>query len=128
MKLFLGFVLAFVFSIVTIPAKAAIKIGEPVKLSFSSQNVGTSTWVALVNTTAKAVKGIYIANSATTSVKLGVCAASLPAGSETAQIVVPPSAAAAYVPLPLSGGLRLSVLSTSGTISSGELDASLLYY
>lgn len=127
MKCFALF-LAILMIALPMTAPAAVAVATPVRVVYSSTNVGPSTWVALVGTTARSIKGFYIANTSTTALKLGIAPGSSIAGSEVAQLIIPGSAAATFVPLAVSAGQRLSVLSVSGTISSGELDATFLYY
>lgn len=133
MKTICSFMLALVLAFITtaLPikeAKASVPIGTAVKVTYSSTNVGTSTWVPLVYTTARAIQGIWLYNSSAAAMKLGIAPASAAANSESFQFLIPAATSSSFIPVQFSQGNRISILSSSGTISSGELDISFLYY
>ena len=125
MSLFAVFALvATLFALAPIQALASGG-SLPVRVAFASTNVSTSSYLQLVASTVKGIKGVSVYNSGSSPVQIAFGAA----GSEVNQIVVPASASLGPVYYPASGGygLRVSVISVTQTNSTGELDVNLLY-
>lgn len=120
-----AFILAFVFTMIVAAQTAYASGGLPIRNAYSSTNVTTTSYVELVASTVKGIKGVSVANSGSAPVKIAFGAS----GSEVDQIVVPQTSAITPVVYPISGGYgtRISVISLVQTNSTGELDVNLLY-
>lgn len=109
-------------------AQAVSSFATSVRYQYSTGSVTNATWVPLVTSTVKSIKGAYVYNSSTDPMYLGVAAAGATANTETAQVLIPATQAGTFVPLSISQSNRISVISSSRTASTGELDITFLYY
>lgn len=92
--------------------------------------IGTSVYVPLITNTVKAIKGISIYNTSSSSLLLGIAPISSSSNTETAQIVVPASmtaGSAIYLPLVLSQSYRISALAITTSVFSGVVDVNVFY-
>lgn len=130
-KLFCVFALILAF--VSQSVQAAPSAGTAVRVAFASSSIGTASWVPVVTSTQKGVKGISIFSSASTPIEVGIAFANSAADSEVRQMIVPPALTgvgapgAIFYPMSLGYGTRVSIRAVTATISSGEIDMSLFY-
>lgn len=129
MKSFLALFLAIItFVLASMPkSMASVPPAEAVHLNYGTTPVGSSTFVRIVDTAARAIQGVLLSNSSLDAVYLAVGASSQPYGSEESVAIIPASATV-FMPLPISGGQRISVKSTNRTLSWGTLNATFIYY
>lgn len=116
------------FQVVALPkADASVPPGTAVLYLYKNGNVNNATWVRIIDTTARAIQGFLISNVSIDAMYLGIAPSSTVYGSETPVAVIP-AGATVYMPLPVSGGSRVSVKSTGRTAQYGELDMTGVYY
>lgn len=107
------------------PAFAVARSTSWYALNFTGPNLTTAP-VELFSAAqvVKAVKGISVVNTASAPVVLDIG----PSGSELSQVIIPASQAVAlYLPFVASQNTRISLSSSTGTISSGAFQITLFY-
>ncbi len=95
-------------------------------MAYASTNLTTSAYVQLIASLTKSIKGVSVYNTGANAVFLAVGAS----GQESNQIIISPMTAgtpAVYIPLVVSQSQRISVIASTGTISSGVLNLNFLY-
>lgn len=119
-----------VSTILAVPAIAAVSASTKIHV-FSSTNV-TTTYTQLFSAAqvVKAIKGASLFNSSTTPIILAFGAA----GFEVDQLTVPPGGSTTvgpsspiYYPLVASQNTRISMHTSTGTVSTGSLITTLFY-
>ena len=111
---------ALVTLLVGVGAKAAALSASTAGFAYSTINLTTSLYITLLPSLTKSIKALTVSNTGANAVYIAVGAA----GSEVNQIAVPPLTAGATpptFPLVVSQGQRISVIASTGTISSGSI-------
>lgn len=96
------------------------------RLLYSGTNLTTSAYVQMFGSLLRSIKAVSVYNSGANPIIIAVGGS----GVELNQIMVPPLTAGASVPvfpLVVSQGQRISVIASTGTISSGELEINVFY-
>ncbi len=107
-------------------AAAAPLSAQTARLSYSGTNLTTTVYVQMIASLTKSIKGITVYNTGANPIFLAIGGA----GSEVNQIMVPPLTAGAsvpYFPLVVSQAQRVSVIASTGTISSGDLEINAFF-
>jgi hypothetical protein len=99
--------------------------GIGVRTTYSSANVGTSTWVVLVSTLPNTVSQIAVADTSGQTMEIGICNANASANSEMRQFLIPPGGITVKIQIPV--GQRISIRAVSSTAISGENDLNVLF-
>lgn len=105
-------------------AYAAAVSSTPVRVVYNCCNVTSSAWLAIVPSLIKTTKGVSLYNSGSVGIQVGIG----PAGSEVAQLLVPPSATIAVVyPFVVGQSQAVSIKALASTGGTGELEANFIY-
>jgi hypothetical protein len=136
MRHFCVFLTALVMaSLAVMPDAFAISSSAtPGRVKCATTNITTSAWVPVITSTTKAVKGLLIYSTANVAaaygdLAIGIAASSASAGTEVAQAYIQSAAGGnpIYVPITMSGSVRISVEALDATQVLGEIVIDPLY-
>ena len=108
----------------------------PSRVVLANTNLA-STWIVMVGTTAKAVKGLYVSSSAADSlgafhdILIGIASSTAPYQSEVPQMLVPSAQASlgVFIPFVTQAQVRISVEGAdTATLSQGEIILNPVFY
>lgn len=127
---------ALFLSLISTQSFAVTSSAAPVRVKFASANMSTGSWTALVNTTAKAIKGVSVSNSSLAAIQIGLAGYTAGYGAEAAQLVVPGMPgnynalqipAPVFYPMTAGSPVRISAIALDASATTGELDVNLIY-
>lgn len=136
MKLKVLALFTLVLSLVAASVHAGPVGGSIVRVNFANSSVGGVSWVPVVLSSSRGIKGLSIFSSAAKPIEIGAAFAGEVADSELAQVIVPPALSlvgapgAVFYPIALGYGSRISIRvngSVGEVVDSGELDMTLIY-
>lgn len=113
-------------------ASATVSSAVGVRVLFSQVNATTTAWLTLVNSTAKAIKGISVLNTSPVPLVLAMGASN----SELAQLILPSCQAtgtgvctptAVYFPFVASQSQKLAIEALNSNAATGEIQFNLFY-
>lgn len=137
MKTFLGILLAAL--VTSASANAAVATNAVgVRKLYSSDTITTITWVPLLASSSKIVRGISVVNTGVNPVEIGLAAASDSANTEVRQLIAPMgginapvnpgnTVAANFFPIQSSQAVRWSVRALNSQMTQGELEVNFFY-
>jgi len=127
MKNFILTLVLSAFMLIAPSASHAQYVGQPVRVLYSGNTVGTTFWVPIITQTQRAIKGVMISNTSSSTIQLGVAGGGSASNTEVAKVIIPSNqTSAVYYPVSFSGGYRISLLAYTSTVN-GEGDFSFLY-